>query len=93
MKLARILRSPVAIKVKAEEKRRRLSFLKGKYQGSYKPSEARAPRPPKPRMTFKQASRTAQTVLTKISQQASRMPSNADMDSYVWGGNGKKKKS
>ncbi len=93
MRLNRMFRSPEAKKRKADEKRRRVSFLKGKYQESYQPSEARAPRPPRPRLTFKKVAKAAGTILTRVSKQSKKMPSDKEMENYIWGSNEQKKKS
>lgn len=92
MRLRRLFQSPEAKKHHADEKRRRISFLKGKHQAAYKPSEARAPRPPKPRLTLRRTARAVGTILTRVSKQARKMPSNRDMEKFVWGRGEQKKK-
>lgn len=92
MRLSRLFQSPKAKKCHADEKRRRVSFLKGKHQAAYKPSEARAPRPPKPRLTLKRTTRTVRTILTRISKQARKMPADKEAEKFVWGSNEQKKK-
>jgi len=93
MRMDRLFQSPEAKKRRTDEKRRRLSFLKGKHQAAYKPSEARAPRPPRPRLTLQKAAKTAETVMTKLAKQAKNMPSDKEMEDLVWGSNEQKKKS
>ena len=90
------LEDPGTKKRKADEKRRRLSYLKGKHQGQYQPSEARLPRPKPPRPSTMQTLRRlgvgAKRLNTVIQKQAKKMPSNTEMENFVWRSSEQKKK-
>ena len=97
MRIKQFLKSPEVKKQRAEEKRRRLSYLKGKHQEAYRPSEARAPRPKPPRPSTKQILKGALKGVAKannaLQKQVKNMPSDKQMDSLIWGNNEQKKKS
>ena len=90
LKRALNLEDPEVRERKASEKRRRLSYLKGKHQAIYRPKEVR-PKSSRPSTIqtilggAKKLSRGAKKLNVAMQKQAKKMPSDKTMEDFVWG--------
>ncbi len=93
LKRALKLEDPETMQRKTDEKRRRLSYLKGKHQEAYQPSNHRAPKPKRSTIELlRGAQKGARRISSTIQKQSKKMPSDKQMEGFIWGNNGQEKK-